>query len=235
MLRRSLLSALGSVAVGAAHASDLPTASASFARDRTALVFIEFQREWIGANGTLRRKLVKDDAGLERATVSAARVIEAARSRGWMIAHVALDLSSDPGYLVFGGGRRKLGLRAAIPTAQTWQANGTAFVAPFEPRPGEFVSQGRSGASALTNATLDAYLRNNRVDTIVLLGFATHVCIESTLRQGHDMGYDVHVVTDGVAAFEPDQQLHFERHILHHFGAGISATELIAAMGRSVG
>jgi nicotinamidase-related amidase len=81
---------------------------------------------------------------------------------------------------------------------------------------------------------LSAYLRNNGLDTIILMGFATHVRIESTLRQAHDMGYNVYVVNDGVAPFEPEQQAYFERHVLHHFGEAITSEQLIERMRSGV-
>ena len=197
---------------------------------RTALIFIEFQQEWIGEDATLTDALVKDKAGIGKAVEAAKHVLTEARAQGWHVVHAGLDLSRDPNYLVFGQGREKLGLRRAIPQLKTWQQHGAAFVPPFVPEADEYVVSGRTGASVLTNSTLDAYLRNNGIDTIVLLGFATHVCVESTLRQGHDMGYNVFVVNDAVAPFEPEQQRYFEEHVLHHFGAGISATALASAI-----
>ncbi|MDQ8730250.1 cysteine hydrolase [Bradyrhizobium sp. LHD-71] len=214
----------------ALRSSDAQAQSHMIDKNRAALVFVEFQDEWIGQNPVLTNELVKDKQGMVRATTAAANVLEAARVSGWNVVHAPLDLSNDPNYLLFGRGEEKLGLRAAIPRLKTWQASGSRFVAPFVPRENEFVLRGRSGASVLTNSTLDAYLRNNGIDTIILMGFATHVCIESTLRQAHDMGYNVYVVSDGVASFEPEQQAYFERHVLHHFGEGIASKKLIAQM-----
>jgi nicotinamidase-related amidase len=211
-----------------------PAQAQTIAKDRAALIFVEFQEEWIGENPSLTNILVKDKQGMGRATAAAARVLEAARADGWNVVHAPLDLSNDPDYLIFGRGEGKLGLRGVIPRLKAWQAEGSRFVAPFVPRESEFVLRGRSGASVFTNSTLDAYLRNNGIDTIVLMGFATHVCIESTLRHAHDLGYNVYVVNDGVAAFEPEQQRYFERHVLHHFGEGITSEELISRIGRQV-
>jgi len=73
---------------------------------------------------------------------------------------------------------------------------------------------------------LDSYLRNNRIDTLYLSGFATHVCIESTLREAHDKGYTCYVVTDATAAFNQKQQNYFENEILHHFGKGVLVSQL---------
>lgn len=229
MLNRAMQKTVMAACVGAVFIASNASAQ-TLDKERTALIFVEFQEEWIGENATLRKELVKDEEGMERATAAAGRVLEAARTAGWNVVHAPLDLSSDSNYLVFGRGEEKFGLRGAIPRLKTWQASGSRFVEPFVPRQNEFVLKGRTGASVLTNSTLDAYLRNNGIDTIVLMGFATHVCIESTLRQGHDMGYNVYVVNDGVAPFEPEQQEYFEEHVLHHFGEGIASEDLVKLM-----
>jgi nicotinamidase-related amidase len=235
-MKRTIFSHLAAsiLAMTTYSAASAPAVAAEAAppldKQRTALVFIEFQEEWIGEDAALTDILVKDKEAMTRATAAAGRVLEAARASGWTVVHAPLDLSSDPNYLIFGRGEGMLGLRAEIPRIKAWQTRGSRFVEPFVPRENEFVSRGRSGASIITNSTLDAYLRNNGIDTLVLMGFATHICVESTLRHGHDMGFNVYVVKDGVAPFEPEQQAYFERHVLNHFGAGITSEQLIAQM-----
>ncbi|HAT30622.1 MAG TPA: isochorismatase [Janthinobacterium sp.] len=199
-------------------------------KSRSALVFIEFQAEWLGDDAILFERLVQDKDAFRAAATRAAAVLEAARFHGWNIVHAGLDLRDDPAYRLFAGGQGMLGLRGAIPGAGRWTGAGAAFVAPFVPRAGEFISHGRSGASVLGNANLDAYCRNNRIDTLILMGFATHVCVESTLRGAHDSGFNTWVVGDACAAFTRQQDSHFHEHILHHFGAGIAAAALVRHM-----
>lgn len=199
-------------------------------KNRTALIFIEFQNEWIGDNGVLKERLIKDKTGLQNAIGNASKVIDAAREAEWTIAHAGLDLSRDPTYELFNNGENVLGLRKAIPSARTWQDTGAAFVEPFVPRDGEFVTAGRSGASVLKNSTLDPFLRNRNIDTLFLMGFATHVCVESTLREAHDIGYNVYVVADACAAFEQPQHDHVRNHVIHHFGDETNSNDLIARM-----
>jgi nicotinamidase-related amidase len=62
------------------------------------------------------------------------------------------------------------------------------FAAPFEPQDDEYIVRGRSCASVLKNSTLNVYLRNNRLDTVIFMGFSTHVCVESNLREGTTWG-----------------------------------------------
>jgi len=201
-------------------------------RDRTALVFIEFQGEWIGEDARLRDLLVKDREPFDAAVANAARIIDAARANNWPIAHAGLDLREDPSYRLFNGGDGVMGLRRAIPNAETWTGRGAEFIEPFVPRPGEFVVKGRSGASVLRNSTLDPFLRNTDIKTIVIMGFATHVCVESTLREAHDMGYNVYVVTDASGAFTTEQAQYFEENIVHHFGEAVSTNQLLQALSR---
>ncbi len=200
---------------------------AALDRTRTALIFIEFQAEWLDQGGVLFQRLVQDQEAFREAVSRAGEVILAARRSRWTIVQAGLDLRDDPSYRLFAGGQSVIGLRAAIPRAGTWTGEGAAFVPPFVPAAGEFIVKGRSGASVLNNSNLDAFLRNNRIDTLVLMGFATHVCVESTLRDAHDRGFNVHVAIDGCAAFTRAQDSYFREHILPHFGAGIDAASLV--------
>lgn len=201
--------------------------SSRFDKSRSAFVFIEFQAEWLAEDGLLFQRLVEDKDAFLCAVSQAALLLAAARKSACTIAHAGLDLRDDPTYRLFGGGQKVLGLRAAIPRAGTWTGPGAEFVPPFVPMSGEFVVHGRSGASALKNSTLDPFLRNNRIDTLFLTGFATHVCVESTLRDAHDSGLNVFVVRDACAAFTRAQQEHFHQHVLHHFGASIDVATLV--------
>lgn len=199
-------------------------------KQRSALVCIEFQKEWLAASGTLQRLLVKDKKLFQTAVDNAAALLQTARDSGWQVAHAGLDLSCDPGYLLYNQGRKTLGLRGAIPKAGTWTGSGADFVPPFVPQNGEYIVKGRSGASVLANSTLDPFMRNNGLDTLILMGFALHVCVESSMRHAHDLGYNVIVASDACGVFEAEQKLYFEQHVAHHFGLTAPAAQLIDHM-----
>lgn len=201
-------------------------------KSATALVCIEFQKEWLDPQGTLQRLLVKDKERFQLAVKNAADILITARSHGWTIVHAGLDLRSDPAYALFQQGQGKLGLRGAIPRAGTWTGDGARFVPPFEPLGNEYIVQGRSGASVLANSTLDPFLRNNGKHTLVFMGFALHVCVESSMRQAHDMGYNALVPTDACGVFEVAQQEYFERHVAHHFGLAVTTQDLLPHLAR---
>ncbi|ENO84590.1 cysteine hydrolase [Thauera linaloolentis] len=228
LLKSSALAAL-SLASGVAAAAT-PAAVGRLDLARSAFVFIEFQNEWLDPAGPLNR-LMKDRALFESAVSNSAAILARAREASANIVHAGLTLAGDPDYLVFAGGRGKSGLKGAIPGAGTWIGQDRVrFPEPFTPRRGEFVVAGRSGASVITNSNLDPYLRNNRVDHLYLMGFALHVCVESTLRHAHDLGYEVTVVSDAAPAFTAQQQEHVIEHVIHHFGRSVTTAELLAGL-----
>lgn len=232
MNRRDILKTTGALAAMALVSPVLSAASTAkktkhFDINRSALIFIEFQNEWLDSKSVLNG-LMQDRPLLDEAIRNAGRVIQKARERGARVVHAGLSLVDDPDYMVFGQGTKKSGLKGAIPKAGTWSnQEQVKFPEPFTPQKGEFVVAGRSGASVITNSNLDPYLRNNQVDHIYLLGFALHVCVESTLRHAHDLGYEVTVISDAAPAFTAEQQTHVLQHVIHHFGDSMTSDELI--------
>lgn len=92
---------------------------------------------------------------------------------------------------------------------------------------GEFVVAGRIGASGFTGSNLDAYLRNNKIENLYIVGYATHVCVESTFREAHEKGYNTYVIADATSAFNHTQQSYFLSEIVHHFGESLTTEEFI--------
>lgn len=197
---------------------------------RAALVLIECQREWLDEAGTLN-EMLHDRAQFATALDGAKRATAAARAAGTPVVHCGLRF--EPGHPELG--EAALGLRAAIRGADTFRADapGSGFPPPFTPEPGEFVVRGRVGGSAFAGSNLDVYLRNNRIDVLYLVGFALHVCVESTLRVGHDLGYAVTVLHDACAAFTAGQRRHVLNDVVHHFGAHDSVEAFERVVRRS--
>ena len=63
--------------------------------------------------------------------------------------------------------------------------------------------EGKRGLDTFASTNLDFILRSKGIDTIVLGGFLTNCCVESTMRTGYENGYRVITLTDCVAATSP--------------------------------
>lgn len=182
----------------------------------TALVLIEFQREWLDSEGRLNKLI--HDRQLEGAVRAGREILQLSRRIGLTIFHVGLNFTEGHPEL----GKTDLGLRAAIPRVSTFVGRGAEFAPAFAPAPGEFVVSGRLGASGFAGSNLDSLLRNRGITTLLIAGFALHVCVESTMRQAHDLGYRVLLLEDACAAFTAAQRRHVLDEIVHHFGAALN-------------
>ena len=54
--------------------------------------------------------------------------------------------------------------------------------------------------SAFIDTDLDNYLKKNNINTLVIVGFMTNFCCESTARDAHDRDYYVDFITDATGA-----------------------------------
>jgi nicotinamidase-related amidase len=61
--------------------------------------------------------------------------------------------------------------------------------------------------SSFSGTDLDAQLKARGIDTLVVVGFTTECCVESTARDAFHHNYSVFVVTDACAAYE--EALHY--------------------------
>ena len=59
---------------------------------------------------------------------------------------------------------------------------------------------GKRGLDTFASTNLDFILRSKGITTIVLGGFLTNCCVESTMRSGYENGYQVVTLSDCVAA-----------------------------------
>ena len=91
------------------------------------------------------------------------------------------------------------------------------IVEALKPLPEELVVD-KNSTSPFHSTGIDQILRNLGIETLVVTGMATEMCVESTSRDAADRGYHVIVVEDAVATFYPE----------HHY-ASLSALARVFA------
>merc|ERR1711935_14662 len=70
-------------------------------------------------------------------------------------------------------------------------------MAPIE---GELVVKGKSGLCGFTSSNLDFLLRQHNIKNVILGGFLTNCCVESTMRTAYEKGFKVYTLKDCTAA-----------------------------------
>jgi biuret amidohydrolase len=108
--------------------------------------------------------------------------------------------------------RRDLESLAKTGTPALW-SRGTfehELISSLAPATGELVID-KNTSSAFNSTGIESLLRNMEIDTLVLAGMATDMCVETTARDAADRGFNVIVAEDATATF-------FE----HHHRAALS-------------
>jgi ureidoacrylate peracid hydrolase len=108
---------------------------------------------------------------------------------------------------------------------------GATVIDDLEPRPDDIYVVKRR-YSAFFNTDLDVTLRDLKVDTVVVCGVVTNICVRSTVHDAFFLGYTVVVPEDCVAATGPREQASSLYDIATHFGTVSASDEVAAALLR---
>ena len=92
---------------------------------------------------------------------------------------------------------------------------GADFSEKMRPKPGDLVVKGKSGLCGFESTNLDFLLRQKGAKNIVLGGFLTNCCVESTMRSAYEKGYKVFTLKDCMAA---TSDVAHDATIEHNFG-----------------
>ena len=110
----------------------------------------------------------------------------------------------------------------------TW---GAAIVDQLTPADGDIVIEGKRGLDTFASTNLDFILRSKGVKTLILGGFLTNCCVESTMRTGYEHGYDVITLVDCVAATSSEEHKNAIKYDYPMFSKPMPSSELLGQLG----
>lgn len=133
-----------------------------------------------------------------------AAAIAAARAAGAKVGFVRVGFSSDyrecpPASPIFSGARAN-----GIFQLGTW---GTEVHASLAPQPGDF-DVVKHRVSPFYATSLEAILRANGIERIVMCGVSTNGVVHSGAREAHDRDYEVVILEDCCAGVTADEHMH---------------------------
>lgn len=178
-----------------------------FEPDRLALVVIDMQRDFLepGGFGTA----LGNDVGLLAPIVpNVARLLGAFRSRGMAIFHTKEchqpDLSDcPPAKRLRGRGALRIGEPGPMGRILIAGEPGNDFVPSLSPKPGETVIA-KPGKGAFYATELEEKLRCLGISHLLITGVTTEVCVQTTMREANDRGYECLLVEDATESYFPD-------------------------------
>lgn len=176
-------------------------------RDRLALVIIDMQRDFLEAGG-FGEALGNDVSRLRRIVPACASLLAGLRDAGIPIIHTREghrpDLSDAPRAKVERGAPRlRIGDDGPMGRILIRGEAGHDIVADLAPLPGEPVVD-KPGKGAFYQTDLELMLRNRGIDTLLVCGVTTEVCVHTTIREANDRGYRCIAVADCCASYFPE-------------------------------
>jgi nicotinamidase-related amidase len=174
---------------------------------RLALVIIDMQRDFLEPGG-FGEALGNDVRRLAPLVPAVAALLGAFRDRGLAVIHTKEchrpDLSDcPPAKRRRGRGTLRIGDQGPMGRILIEGEPGNDFVPPLRPRAGEIVIAKR-GKGAFYATDLDAELKNLGVTHLVITGVTTEVCVQTTMREANDRGYECLLVEDGTESYFPE-------------------------------
>ncbi|MFL6574411.1 MAG: cysteine hydrolase family protein [Burkholderiales bacterium] len=172
----------------------------------TALVIIDMQRDFVDSGG-FGEALGNDVSLLRKAVAPTRKVLDAARRREMLVIHTREghrpDLSDLPASKKLRG-RLKNGIGDPGPMGRILVRGeyGHDIVDELKPAPGEPVVD-KPGKGAFYATDLDSMLHNRGIRRLVVCGVTTEVCVNTTVREANDRGYDCLVLEDCVGSYFP--------------------------------
>jgi biuret amidohydrolase len=173
----------------------------------TALIIIDMQRDFLEPGG-FGAALGNDVTRLQSAVGPCKAVLDAARQHGVLVIHTREghrpDLSDAPPHKVQRGDpATRIGAAGPMGRILVRGEAGHDIIPELYPVAGEVVID-KPGKGAFYQTDLDLVLKNRAIDTLLVCGVTTEVCVNTTIREANDRGYRCIALSDCCASYFPE-------------------------------
>lgn len=178
-----------------------------FAPGRTALVVIDMQRDFVEPGG-FGSSLGNDVALLHTAIGPIANLLAAWRAHGWVIVHTREAHKSDlsdcpPAKRLRGEPTLRIGDPGPMGRLLIAGEPGADIIPALYPQAGEIVVD-KPGKGMFWATGLHERLQALGITHLVFTGVTTEVCVQTSMREANDRGYDCLIVEDATESYFPE-------------------------------
>ena len=196
----------------------------TLAPGKTALVVIDMQRDFVEPGG-FGASLGNDVTRLHPAIGPIAALLAAWRARGWPILHTREchrpDLADcPPAKRDRGNPTLRIGEPGPMGRLLVKGEPGADIIPALYPHGDEWVID-KPGKGMFWGTGLHERLQGAGITHLVFTGVTTEVCVQTSMREANDRGYECLIVEDGTESYFPE----FKR----------AALEMIVAQGGIIG
>jgi nicotinamidase-related amidase len=173
----------------------------------TALIVIDMQRDFIEPGGF--GQTLGNNIGLLAAIVpTVAKLIGTCRQYGVRVIHTREGHRSDlsdcpPAKLKRGNPKLRIGDTGAMGRLLIDGEPGNDILPELAPLPGEIVIV-KPGKGAFYATALGDILRLQGITHLLFAGVTTEVCVQTTMREANDRGYECLLIEDATESYFPE-------------------------------
>lgn len=174
---------------------------------KMALIIIDMQRDFLEPGG-FGDALGNDVQLLQAIVPTIKELLETWRSHSFPVIHTIEchkpDLSDCPdSKLNRGKGDLKIGDVGPMGRILIYGEEGNNIIPELAPKEGEIVIL-KPGKGAFTRTGLEKILQERGITHLVFTGVTTEVCVQTTMREANDRGYECLLVEDGTESYFPE-------------------------------
>jgi len=174
---------------------------------RTALVVIDMQRDFVEPGG-FGASLGNDVSLLHTAIAPIAALLAAWRARGWTVVHTRESHQPDlsdcpPAKRLRGNPSLRIGDPGPMGRVLIAGEPGASIIPALAPHNGEIVVD-KPGKGMFYATRLHERLQAIGITHLVFTGVTTEVCVQTSMREANDRGYDCLLASDATESYFPE-------------------------------
>ncbi len=192
--------------------------------DNTAFIFIGYQNDYFADDGILRAA-IEESAVTNRVLENTLQLIEAVTESGATMIQTPIIFTPSYDELV-----NPVGILKVIQDVGAFQDGkpGSEVIPSFKTMSSRIQTiSGKRGLNAFSNTELARTLEENGIETVVMAGAVTSICIDSTARSAHERGYSVVVLDDCTAGRSNFEQTFYCENIFPLYATVMSSPSLL--------
>ncbi|HEY9889754.1 MAG TPA: isochorismatase family cysteine hydrolase [Candidatus Obscuribacterales bacterium] len=174
---------------------------------QVALIIIDMQRDFLEPGG-FGDALGNDVMRLQAIVPTLQTLQQAFRDRGLLIIQTVEGHQPDltdcpPAKLQRGKGSLKIGDVGPMGRILVLGEPGNAIIPALAPKPDEIVIE-KPGKGAFYATPLQSILQSRGITHLLFTGVTTEVCVQTTMREANDRGYECLLVEDATESYFPE-------------------------------
>ena len=169
-----------------------------------ALVIIDMQRDFLEAGG-FGEALGNDVSQLQSIIPNVQSLLKTFRALQLSIFQTVEGHNPDlsdchPSKQKRGNSDLKIGDRGPMGRILILGEAGNSIIPELQPLPEEIIIS-KPGKGAFYNTPLESHLQDQRITHLLITGVTTEVCVQTTMREANDRGYECLLVEDATASY----------------------------------